>query len=341
MDVLDTASGVLLRTVPVGIAPSRIALDASAGKVYVLNGGFGDRVPPSISVLSAQDGTPLAVAGIRSLQPTQQLSLYTLSGHLYLIGPTADGSPGQPSTAIETRDGESGALLARRIVPGIARSVSVDVARGRLWLALDLAPRGSTVFDANGGTVLRSPPNTVSDLLATDPASGHLYLPTPYGQPPGIEETAPSGSSIRTITLPVAVAVTPNRDAPQLVALAADGPSRRLFAITSPPIADSGAPLPATLWLIDIDAGRVLGSRPLGVAPTGIAVDAGAGTPSSPMPVVRCKSSTLAAARPLALRSRSRASGRWAAQARNLVWRPWRSIPPTGMSSWSTPLLTA
>ena len=257
VDVLDTATGTLLRTVPVGIAPSSIALDAAAGKVYVLNGGFGDRVPPSVSVLSAQDGTPLTIAGVGA----SPQALYALSENLYLVG----------QGTVETRDGHTGALLSRRTLPGAVRSVAVDAARGRLWLALDLAPHGSVVFDAIGGTVLRSPPNTVADLLAADPVSGHLYLPTPYGQPPGIVETAPSGPPIRTITLPVAV--TPNRDAPQIVALAADSTTRRLFAITSPPTAYPDVPLPATLWIVDAVAGRVLGSRSLGVAPSALAVD--------------------------------------------------------------------
>ena len=259
VDVVDTTSGALLRSVPVGIAPSSVALDAAAGKVYVLNGGFGDRFPPSISVLSATDGTLLAIAGVGA----SPQALYALSGNLYLVG----------QGTVEARDGNTGALLSRRTLPGAVRSVAVDAARGHLWLAVDLASRGVEVFDAAGTAAPRIFSYGSEQLLAVDAAGGHLYLAPSYGRPV-IVDLDPSGRPARTITLPVAA--TWDGEEPLTVALAADSTTGRLFAITSPP-AKFGLPLPATLWLVDAATGRVLGSHSLGVAPSGLAIDAASG----------------------------------------------------------------
>jgi len=95
VDVVDTGSGTLLRSVPVGIAPSGIALDAAAGKVYVINAGSGDRVPPSISILSALDGTPLAVAGFRALRPIGSPAIYALAPHPFPGSFAVDAAGGQ------------------------------------------------------------------------------------------------------------------------------------------------------------------------------------------------------------------------------------------------------
>jgi DNA-binding beta-propeller fold protein YncE len=180
VSVLDTASGDVVRSVPVSAGALMLAVDEPANDVFVLNGG-GD----SVDILSAASGVVLHTIAL-SLSP-YIVAINQLTGRVYVANPAgtcllildgttgtilhkvplqsvplvvdADGATGQVLLAnndgtLQLRNGETGSLQRTIRLAGYTSAMTLDERTNHAFVA---DPLGATVteVDVRTGTVLR------------------------------------------------------------------------------------------------------------------------------------------------------------------------------------------
>jgi YVTN family beta-propeller protein len=181
LSVLDSRSGALLRTTPLGGGPSALAVDERTARVFVANSNDG-----TVSALDAHNGTLLRTITIGD-QPTA-LAVDERRGRAYVV----DADAG----TLSLLDATGGTLLRTVRVdptPSLAYplpcALAVDEARDRVYLSTwgplvpahnELTLRGMGtlyVLDARTGTVLRRIAVGVAPVaVAVEEVSGRIVV---------------------------------------------------------------------------------------------------------------------------------------------------------------------
>lgn len=310
VSLLATATGVLLRTVSVGLDPTALAVDERAGRVLVVNHQSG-----SVSVLDARSGRriatvpvgllPRAVAvderrgcalivsdvGRVSLLDTRRatvlravavgLSAWDVavdegSGHAVVVGTRLDRA-GQLRGSVSLLDVATGRVLYQVAVGLLPRSVVLDTWRGRA-VVFNADNPSMGVLDTRRGLLLRtihlSPPPAAAGV---DEPSGRVFV---------LSDAAASLRVLAATTgqLLATVAVGPNAG-PALtrppgdqaaVPDRRDGPASMLYTVADDP--------PGALLAVDGWRGRVI------VASTSPAARATLAMPARQVSVVDARS---------------------------------------------------
>jgi YVTN family beta-propeller protein len=175
--LLDTRSGAVLRTVPVGIGASALAVDARSGHAFVANSGEA-----TVSMLDARTGTVVHTIAV-GLHPGA-IAVDARSGHVFVAN-AYDGSV----SMLEARSGRVLRTLAVALSPwGIAvdqRADRVVVSTGEgLWPST--TPGRVLVLDGHTGRGLRTVAVGLGPTaLAVEERSGHVFVADSYGPPAG------------------------------------------------------------------------------------------------------------------------------------------------------------
>ncbi len=126
--VIDTASGTLLRTVPVGVTPDGLGVSPATRRVLVANAADG-----TITLLDSRSGTPLRAVAVGA-DPSGVI----VAEHAGLaVIPTAEG--------LAVVDTASGALLRRIAILNGAAAVALDDQSAQAVVASATASVGSSV----------------------------------------------------------------------------------------------------------------------------------------------------------------------------------------------------
>ncbi len=176
-------------TIPLGVAPQGIAVDARAGRVFIANAGI-DGSERTVSVLDSRTGRLIQTVSVG--QGPQSVAVNERTGRLFV----ADYMRGRVSV-IDTR---SGALLSTAIVGSHPLRLSVDPQTARVFVVNQGStspadrPTGAgsvTMLDAHTGAVLRTVTLDIDAVaVALDERRG-LVLVTTAG-PTTIPENGPS-----------------------------------------------------------------------------------------------------------------------------------------------------
>src|SRR5207248_1373783 len=146
VSVLDTATGTLLRSVPIGVNPRAVALDRRAGRVFVLNdGAYPAPGHGTISVLDALAGQVLRTDTIDAYPRTMATDART--GRMVLVS----------ASGVSVLDSRTGAIVRRTplAVAGDATALAMDSRLGRAF-TIGRAPRHGfhsaiDIFDTRTG----------------------------------------------------------------------------------------------------------------------------------------------------------------------------------------------
>ncbi len=166
--MLDTRSGTLLRTVPVGYNPSALAVATRAGRVFVLNSD------PTVSVLDAVSGAPVRTLALRALP--YALAVDERAAQVFLD--TADGG-------LEVLSARTGVLLHSLPLGGHPGAIVVDPPRWRVVVSTDTATQEQVVvLDARHGhrlhtIVVGTAPGKEGAEMALDERSGQAFVAQP------------------------------------------------------------------------------------------------------------------------------------------------------------------
>jgi len=152
VSVLDERTGRVLRTIPVGAAPSAIAEDAPAGLVVVANRGAG-----TVSVLDARDGAQRGVIQVGG-QPAA-VAVNERWGRAFVLDAQND--------IVSVIDLHRGVMLRRVRVGMHPHALAIDSMRGLVLIATDgplddqgrsLGPGVVDLLDAASGAAVRAVP---------------------------------------------------------------------------------------------------------------------------------------------------------------------------------------
>lgn len=192
-------SVALVRTVPVAANPIALALDAPAGRVFVLSQGPGDSVYPdqpaghaSLSILDAATGTLLHMT---ALGPASYVGDSDYVGNFPVAG---IGHSIGTSLAVDEHTGHVFVLQFDRPA---AAATGTAATSGRI-----------RILDAGTGRILRTVPAGTNPLgLTVDAGSDHLFITNAFSSVPN---GGPRGGSVlmlstRTSALVRTIPVTP------------------------------------------------------------------------------------------------------------------------------------
>jgi len=171
VSVVDARDGRVIRTVVVGRAPSAMAVDTRAGRLYVVS-----TIDRRVDVLDTSTGTIVhrtAIGGV-----PQAVAVEGRSGHIF-VGTAGFmdkwGRFTSPSSVVilDARNG----TIARVDTLGLSPiwQVVVDERRDRAYVVGNI----TTVVDTRTGVVLRtltSQDSVVGGMVAVDDATGHLLM---------------------------------------------------------------------------------------------------------------------------------------------------------------------
>ena len=173
--LLDTRSGAVLHTVPVGIGATAIALDEPRGYVFVANSDDA-----TVSVLDARTATVVHTVAV-GLHPCA-LAVEERSGHV-LVANEHDGS-------VSMMEARSGRVLRTLAVDMNPWSIAVDQHTDRIFVSMgeglwpSATPGRVQVLDGHTGQRLRTVAVGLGPTaLAVEERSGHVFVANGYGTP--------------------------------------------------------------------------------------------------------------------------------------------------------------
>lgn len=167
VSVLDTRTGAVVRIVPVGMSPCAVAVAATTGRVFVLNGGAN-----SVVMLDARSGAILRRTGLGGALCQ---SAYDLPVTVAVDERTRRVFVAS-AAGVSILDARSGALLRTVRVPGTPFATAVD---GRTGHAFVLTPDTGSVsmLDTRTGIILRTVKVGGAPLaVAVDARLGRLFV---------------------------------------------------------------------------------------------------------------------------------------------------------------------
>ena len=181
---LDTGSGRLLRTVPVGIAPDDVAVDEQTGRVFALNSYMHNGGQGTVTVLDVRSGQIVRTTRVGDIP--MALALDAGAGRLFVLN-VANGIHVLHAhyAQISVLDAASGRLIggfnpiAGADLNGPSGMV-LDERRHRIWLAVR-GPRGPAeieVFDTRTSALVGRIPLGASTgaTIALSSATGRAFV---------------------------------------------------------------------------------------------------------------------------------------------------------------------
>jgi len=174
----------LIATMPVGLAPTALAVDTRRGRIFVLNAGSPQDTPthslstgrqptPSVSILDATTGHVLHTTPVDPSPAA--LAVDQRTGRVFVA---CDGVPGaeESSTAVDVLDAATGTLVAT-LPLGYAsfgpQALAVDEPAGRVYLSMD---QGVEVLDATTGRVIGRVPGAGGGAIVVDPRRHRAFV---------------------------------------------------------------------------------------------------------------------------------------------------------------------
>jgi DNA-binding beta-propeller fold protein YncE len=129
IDIVDTHTGRLLRTVAVGVSAFGEVVDERCGRLFVTNAGSG-----TVSVIGARAGT--LVRTVRVARNPIPLAIDEGAQRVFVATGTVFGSPGNfpPHGTLSVLDACSGSVLRTYPVGTDPSAVAVDTRRGRVFV---------------------------------------------------------------------------------------------------------------------------------------------------------------------------------------------------------------
>lgn len=304
VSTLDTRSGAVRDTVPVGSQYAWMAVAQRAGRVFVSSGGND-----SITMLDARSGRVLRVDAPIAEATVRQIAVDEASGHVFVGhrdinvvslldahsgailrrvpvcgGPFAVADSARTGHVfVKCNDGVVDMLDARsgRVLHHVALPLSafgyvfVDDATNRVFVQDETTSGRLAVLDAHTGA-LSAVRHVVSIANpVADPRTGHVYLslggPGIPGSPGAASQVAMldgrSGAVLRRVVVPANPTV-----------LACDARSGHLLVASVGAVRANLQPAgDGTLSVLDAATGAILRRVPLGLAPADMAIDPTAG----------------------------------------------------------------
>ncbi len=275
--VLDSETGAVLQTVPVGLNPTAALVDEPNGRLFVANSGTaapGAALPPgssdgalrlgTVSLLESRTGRLLKTTPALGRGP---LVLALDRRHQRLLV-AHHGLPSDQEGSLAFLDAQQGTVLGEARLGKYPADIAVAPDRDEAFVA-NFVSNTISVVDLTAMRVVRTiplgpEPGTVA-RLALEMTTGYLialsYPPrmTGGGPPDGAIHLidARQGRVVRTITLPNPTALALDRSTGQVLVSSAASPTGRLTALDA--------------------LGQVRWSVPIGPSPVALAVDEGAG----------------------------------------------------------------
>jgi DNA-binding beta-propeller fold protein YncE len=257
VNVLDTATGTLVRAIPIGAAAGGLAVDEAAGYVYVLT-------DTGVAVLDATTGRLLR-------------SIRGVIGSEIAVDPRAKRALVTGGSTLALLDLTTGTLLITATNADGAQAPVVDTRTERAFFLLGNFHNGLLrAVDARTGATLYDFPMTVeSTAIAVGESLDRVYVDSYDGQ-----ETDLSTLDETTGKQVYAAPLGPHASLPYRPGggqyLAVDAPAKRVFALTvQPPVDSNNIPVrPGHLMVVNAVTGRVVGSgATVGKDPQAVAVD--------------------------------------------------------------------
>ncbi len=156
VSILDGRGAALVRTVTVGQNPGPVVVDASSGRVFVVNSGAD-----SVSMLDARTGTVLRTVPVGAFPVA--LAVDGRTGRVFVVNQGGGGS-------VSTLDTTTGTVVATTPVGGAPLAVAIDARTGRVFVT---GTATGTATGAAGGAPHLSP---FLDRLIVDVAGVWRHL---------------------------------------------------------------------------------------------------------------------------------------------------------------------
>jgi len=204
VSMLDATSGVVLRTVAVGVFPAGLAVDVRSGRVFVLNLGTktGLRYAPGprrseVSTLDATTGTPVRTTAVGNA--SGQIGVAATNDRVFI----------ETQRGIILLDATSGGHIPasdHALGPGLPTNggiLTIDDRRGRVVVVIPDADIGSgstpkagravVLNEHSGATLLSHPVGITPETAMLDERTGQLFVVNVFalcaanvlGSPPG------------------------------------------------------------------------------------------------------------------------------------------------------------
>ncbi len=262
VSIIDSRTRRVVGTVPVGVNPGAVTVDARTHRAYVLNAGMDvstsvrrgggyrsttTRLPGSVSVLDTRDGRIVRTLTIGG-EPTG-LALEARTGHLFV----ADAARNTVSMFVA----DTGTLVRRVTVGRSPVSIVTDTRTEHVFV---VNQGGGTVsmLDARSGRALRTiTVGTIPARIAADSQTGRIFVGNIGSATVSILD-ARSGAVVRTS----AIGGNPSD-------MVVDAPQHHVFVLTQ-----SGNPTgPGGVTMLDARSGQSVRVVALGTFAVGIAAD--------------------------------------------------------------------
>lgn len=249
--MLDEDSGKVLRTVPVGVRPTALAVDATTGRVFVTN-------HHTVSVLDARTGSLLHTIAINEIGiAVTPLTIDEQTNQVFAASSAtnASGQPVPDANVVSVLDATTGALRRRISIPHGPIAVSVDNRINRAYIS---NTDGSvSILDIQNGRLVRTiplAPGTVAPAIAVDSQTSRVFVASyDYITYHGHISTLDAHSGTLLKTAPV------GNTANAVVVVEQTG---RAFALSERGIS-----------VLDAGSGRLIRTIPIRPSPSSLAVD--------------------------------------------------------------------
>jgi len=266
VSIIDSRTRRVVGTVPVGVNPGAVTVDARTHRAYVLNAGMSvttsvrrggtyrstsTPLPGSVSVLDTRDGRIVRTLTIGG-EP-RGLAVDARTGHLFV----ADAARNTVSMFVA----DTGVLVRRVAVGRSPVGIAVDARTGHVFVVNQGSGTVSMLDARSSRTVRTIPVGNIPARIAADPGTGHIFVGNMGSGSVSVLD-ARSGTVVRTSALggvPADVVV--------------DAPQHHVFVLTQ-----SGNPTgPGGVTMLDAGSGQVVRTVVLGTFAVGIAADEGRG----------------------------------------------------------------
>jgi DNA-binding beta-propeller fold protein YncE len=259
VDILDSADGVLQRSVTVGEGMPTIAFDRQGDRVFVADTGLGvaGPSPPVTGILRALDGESGAQLRAVSFgtQPTA-IAVDGQAGRVFVVGGGSGGCAGatcwRDPDVLRLFDARTLQLLRTVPLDSDPQDVTTDERSGRVFVTF---LSGIWLLDARTGRVVRKVTG-VRRVLAIDARTKRAFVTRVGG---GVEMLdAATGRDLGPVAVGAGSEIADGMPA------AVDAASNRVFILDTGRGTATGARSPGAVSVVDGASGRLVHTIPLG-----------------------------------------------------------------------------
>lgn len=163
-------------TIPLGVAPGGIAVDARTGRVFIANAGI-DGSERTVSVLDSRTGRLIQTVSVG--QGPQSVAVNERTGRLFVANAGSYDGSGFHNGSIAVLDTRNDRMLRRMPIPGNPSLVTIDALTGRALVTAYNSPApGATIvyeLDGSSGRLVRAT-TRYRTLLASDRKTGRTFV---------------------------------------------------------------------------------------------------------------------------------------------------------------------